>query len=129
MAFEGEDGWKDVVVWIVDMLFFADIFVNLSSPIYIHGQQITDRVTIAKNYLKLEFWIDILASVPFDRCPRPPNAGLLPCSSSASVPAPTCLPWADPPALRQAPVCTGLQRRCTPQAVMPGFWHTRASCE
>eukprot|EP00873_Tetraselmis_striata_P021207 jgi/Tetstr1/441471/TSEL_003114.t1 len=67
VAFEGEDGWKDVVVWIVDMLFFADIFVNLSSPIYIHGQQITDRVTIAKNYLKLEFWIDILASVPFDR--------------------------------------------------------------
>lgn len=49
-------------------MFIVDIFVNFRTS-YLNdatGQEITDTKKIAVQYLKARFWIDFLASIPFD---------------------------------------------------------------
>ena len=55
------------IVWVVDSLFLVDILVTFSTPIPVHGIEVTDRWIIAKHYLKLNFWIDLMACIPLDR--------------------------------------------------------------
>ena len=40
---------------------------NLAYRPHPQADLVTDRKKIAKNYLKLWFWIDLVASVPFDK--------------------------------------------------------------
>lgn len=52
----------------IDLLFIIDVFVNFRTS-YVNtktGEEIFDLKKIALNYLKARFWIDILASMPFD---------------------------------------------------------------
>jgi hypothetical protein len=52
----------------IDLFFFIDIVVNFRTT-FIHsrtGDEESDPKLIAKNYLKGRFWIDLLASLPFD---------------------------------------------------------------
>ena len=67
VAFPEMSPVMDTLVWIVDSIFFLDILVVASTPIHVHGDQCNDRKIIAKRYLKLHFWIDLLASIPFNR--------------------------------------------------------------
>eukprot|EP00192_Tetraselmis_astigmatica_P009468 CAMPEP_0117659060 /NCGR_PEP_ID=MMETSP0804-20121206/6221_1 /TAXON_ID=1074897 /ORGANISM="Tetraselmis astigmatica, Strain CCMP880" /LENGTH=843 /DNA_ID=CAMNT_0005465673 /DNA_START=755 /DNA_END=3286 /DNA_ORIENTATION=+ len=67
-SFESSKGRVvDVLIWIVDMLFVVDIAVVFNTPIYPNGQLCVGRWEIAKQYLRLHFWIDIFAAVPIDR--------------------------------------------------------------
>ena len=53
---------------IIDLWFIVDVVVNFRTS-YIHpktGNEILHPKTIAKDYLKGRFWIDFLASAPFD---------------------------------------------------------------
>ena len=53
---------------IIDIVFFTDILVNFRTT-YINeksGDEIMDFKKIAIKYLKGRFWIDLLASIPFD---------------------------------------------------------------
>jgi hypothetical protein len=45
-----------------------DVYVNFRTSYIIEatGTEILDPKMVAKNYLKARFWIDILASIPFD---------------------------------------------------------------
>ncbi|GMH76366.1 hypothetical protein TrST_g6558 [Triparma strigata] len=54
---------------IVDVLFITDLCMSFNLAYRPHPQAdlVTDRKKIAKNYLKLWFWIDLVASVPFDK--------------------------------------------------------------
>jgi len=54
--------------WIFDSIFFIDIIVNFRTSFTntMTGDEVTDFKLIAKNYLKLRFWIDVLATIPFD---------------------------------------------------------------
>jgi hypothetical protein len=53
---------------IIDFVFLMDIFVNFRTS-YINprtGDEVFEPKKIAKNYVKGRFWIDSLATVPFD---------------------------------------------------------------
>ena len=54
--------------YIIDFLFFIDIIVNFRTS-FIHsktGEEIFTQKEIIKNYFKKRFWIDLLATIPFD---------------------------------------------------------------
>ncbi len=53
---------------LIDFIFFIDIIINFRTT-FIHprtGDEESKPKVIAKNYLKGRFWIDLLASIPFD---------------------------------------------------------------
>jgi len=58
----------DIMNWIIDMLFMLDILINFRTSILNKktGEDIQDSKLIAINYLKGKFWVDFLASIPFD---------------------------------------------------------------
>lgn len=58
----------DVINHFIDFIFMLDIFVNFRTS-FVHettGVEIVDLKDIALKYLKGRFWIDLLATVPFD---------------------------------------------------------------
>ncbi|CAI2372633.1 unnamed protein product [Moneuplotes crassus] len=60
--------WYDLFNGLIDVFFMADVVVNFRSS-YINestGEEITESKKIALDYLKGKFWIDLLASIPFD---------------------------------------------------------------
>jgi hypothetical protein len=60
--------FRDSVNAIIDIFFMADLIINFRSS-YINdktGEEINDIKSIAFNYLKGRFWIDLLASLPID---------------------------------------------------------------
>lgn len=61
------EGWG--LDYIVDTLFISDLFMSFNLAYRPHPQAdlVTDRKLIAINYFKLWFWIDLVASVPFDK--------------------------------------------------------------
>lgn len=68
IAFIEEDPFALVIIEAsVDTLFGIDIFINFISAIEdpVTNQVITDHKSIAKNYLKGWFWLDLLACFPF----------------------------------------------------------------
>ena len=69
-AFSEEDplGWK-LLDGVVDILFLCDIFLSFFTAFYDSDLKVvTDRPTIAKNYLTSWFIIDAVAIFPFDLC-------------------------------------------------------------
>lgn len=64
---EGKAGIK-VSDSVIDAFFVFDIFVNFRSC-YVDSRTdelVTDSNKIAINYLKGRFWVDLMASLPFD---------------------------------------------------------------
>lgn len=51
----------------VDVLFLTDILISFNTAIYINGELNFSRKSIALNYLKLWFWLDLIASFPYSR--------------------------------------------------------------
>ena len=51
----------------VDMVFLLDMVINFRTTyLDYYGEEVTDPISIAKNYLKLSFWVDLLATIPID---------------------------------------------------------------
>jgi hypothetical protein len=67
VAFPVQSQALDIIIWVVDFMFFLDILVTFSTPVHIHGEEVTSRWIIATQYLKLHFWIDLIACIPLDR--------------------------------------------------------------
>ena len=84
VAFEPDsmDQWYFLVLnSIIDFVFFLDLIVNFRTT-FIHaktGNEIICPQEIAASYLKGRFWIDLLATIPFDTF-----AGLIIGSDSSS---------------------------------------------
>lgn len=58
--------WQ-VTNYTIDILFLADIFINFNLATYNDDMEvIEDRATIAKDYLKGWFAVDLIAILPFD---------------------------------------------------------------
>ncbi|CAI2368538.1 unnamed protein product [Moneuplotes crassus] len=59
---------SDILNWFIDIFFMLDILMNFRTTINDDetGGEISDPFKIAFNYLKGKFWIDLLASIPFD---------------------------------------------------------------
>jgi hypothetical protein len=54
--------------YTIDLMFFLDIVITFFTT-YVHprtGEQVLNNLSIAWHYLKGRFWIDLLASVPFE---------------------------------------------------------------
>jgi CRP-like cAMP-binding protein len=71
VAFEADIGNKvitDIMNWFTDIFFILDIFINFRTTIVNEktGEDIYSSKKIALKYLKGKFWIDLLASLPFD---------------------------------------------------------------
>jgi hypothetical protein len=54
------------VLYLIDLFFFIDIFLNFITSYRHDGMEITDRRSIARHYLRTMFPVDILANFPFD---------------------------------------------------------------
>uniref|UniRef100_A0A7S3K652 Cyclic nucleotide-binding domain-containing protein n=1 Tax=Euplotes crassus TaxID=5936 RepID=A0A7S3K652_EUPCR len=52
----------------IDLMFLLDIFINFRTSYVNHytGEEVLYLCDIAKNYLSGRFWIDLLATIPFD---------------------------------------------------------------
>jgi CRP-like cAMP-binding protein len=71
VAFESNIGNEiitDIMNWFIDVFFILDILINFRTTIINEktGEDIKDQKKIAIKYLKNKFWIDLLASLPFD---------------------------------------------------------------
>jgi len=53
--------------WLVDILFYTDIFINFNTGYDSGAGIINDKKLIAKRYLRYWFWIDMLATVEWDQ--------------------------------------------------------------
>lgn len=64
----GSEILTDIMNWFIDVFFLLDILINFRTTIVNEktGEDISDAKKIAVKYLKGKFWIDLLASVPFD---------------------------------------------------------------
>ena len=58
----------DVFNGIIDIMFMIDIFINFRSSYIVEetGDEIRDCKSIALNYMKGRFWIDLVACLPLD---------------------------------------------------------------
>ena len=50
---------------IMDSAFMFDIVLNFNTGFFLKGEKIMDRATIAKDYFRLWFWIDLFSSIPY----------------------------------------------------------------
>ena len=57
---------NSLVIYIIDIFFIVDIFINFHTSYKCKGIEITDKSSTIKRYFKTFFTLDILASVPFD---------------------------------------------------------------
>ena len=57
----------NTINFCVDLIFLFDMIINFRTT-YIdsHGQEVTNPWSIARNYLKFNFWVDLLATIPID---------------------------------------------------------------
>lgn len=71
VAFETQIGSgiaNDIINWFIDIFFILDILINFRTTVIDEktGEDIMDANKIAMKYLKGKFFIDFLASIPFD---------------------------------------------------------------
>ena len=50
---------------IIFIFYTVDIFLNFNTAVYVKGNIVFDRWVIAKAYLKVWFWIDLISTFPF----------------------------------------------------------------
>lgn len=54
------------IIYLIDLFFLIDIFLNFFTSYRHRGTEITDRKKAATHYLKTFFAIDLLANLPLD---------------------------------------------------------------
>jgi len=54
------------IVYIIDLFFLIDIFLNFFTSYRYQGTEVTDKNKIAAHYLKTFFAIDLIANLPID---------------------------------------------------------------
>lgn len=52
--------------YVVDFLFFIDIFVNFRTSVNFMEDECFDPKTIATEYLKGRFFVDLISTIPFE---------------------------------------------------------------
>ena len=57
---------NEVMENVLTVLFFLDIVLNFFTGFYDKGLEVKNKSLIAKDYIKFWFWIDLMASFPFD---------------------------------------------------------------
>ncbi|CAI2361123.1 unnamed protein product [Moneuplotes crassus] len=60
--------FTNIMNWLIDLFFLIDIFINFRTTVVdpVTGDDIYNTKVIAKQYIQGKFWIDLLASIPFD---------------------------------------------------------------
>ncbi|MFC2094198.1 ion transporter [Bacteroidota bacterium] len=54
------------LIYILDLLFILDIYLNFNTSFKRQGVEEKDRRIISKKYLKFNFYVDLLAVIPFE---------------------------------------------------------------
>jgi hypothetical protein len=55
-----------VLKHFITAYYFIDILLNFNTGYYEKNELVIDRELIARKYLRLYFWIDMIATVPFE---------------------------------------------------------------
>lgn len=55
-----------ILEYLCIALILVDIFMSFSVARYVNGELITDRRLLARNYMRLIFWVDLISIIPFD---------------------------------------------------------------
>jgi len=67
IAFEHWVSWsRTVLLHLIDLVFFVDIFLNFITSYRSRGTEVTDLRKTASKYLKTFFAVDLLANLPLD---------------------------------------------------------------
>lgn len=69
LSFENEKNYFEILLKIdpfVDTMFLSDILLNFNTGIFYKGEPCNKRKIIAREYLKIWFWIDLFSSFPYD---------------------------------------------------------------
>jgi hyperpolarization activated cyclic nucleotide-gated potassium channel 2 len=64
-ALNAGNSWSEIDLFIT-LIFVTDIILNFSTGYYYKGNLIMDRKSIATNYFKFWFWLDIFSTIPYD---------------------------------------------------------------
>ena len=65
-AQDKKEEWEEIFSNIVTGMFLFDIVLNFNTGFYNKGKLVLSRKSIALNYLKFWFWMDLLASFPYE---------------------------------------------------------------
>lgn len=60
------DSGTSIVEYMCIALIVVDMVVSFNVARYVNGELVTDRRQLARNYLRLIFWVDLLSIVPFE---------------------------------------------------------------
>jgi len=67
LSFEMTDlGVLSIIDSFINVSFMVDIIFNFNTGFYYKGLLVMDKKKIAKNYLKLWFWLDAMTSFPYE---------------------------------------------------------------
>jgi hypothetical protein len=67
VAFQHDStGFTTVILYVIDLLFFVDIYFNFLTSYRHQGMEVTDREKTSNHYLKTFFVIDLMANLPLD---------------------------------------------------------------
>lgn len=50
---------------LTDFMFFIDMFISVNTGFYNNGVLVMNRRWILLNYLKFNFWIDVISTFPY----------------------------------------------------------------
>lgn len=56
----------NVFDYFINIFFIADVILNFNTGFYFRGHLVLDRTKIATNYIKKWFWLDLIATFPYD---------------------------------------------------------------
>jgi len=54
------------IIYLIDLIFIADIFLNCRTTFRQHGVEVTDRPTCTRHYARRLMLVDVLGSLPLD---------------------------------------------------------------
>jgi len=60
------DAGLSIMDFFIDCFFLCDIIINFRTAILHDGELVSNPIAVARNYVRLWFWLDLLSSIPFD---------------------------------------------------------------
>ena len=60
------DSGLSIMDFFIDCFFLADIVVNFRTAILHDGELVSNPYAVAREYMRLWFWLDLISSIPFD---------------------------------------------------------------
>lgn len=57
---------EKIVKYLITSYYFLDVVLNFNTGYYVNNEMITSRKSIALRYFKFWFWLDMIATLPYE---------------------------------------------------------------